>query len=239
MSQDEVSQESEVPAEPQAPPDSPAASPSRLDTILHQPLTKIQALVGVFAGLITITGSVLSLAGLHDRAPVLGEMIAVIQDVREHAPLADATVEILTSQDALVTTLTAPSDGRVARRLKEGKYRVRVTHPQFMPQVRQIEVSSGERSELRVALAPRPAPPVVTPPLMTTALPPTSPHVVPAAPAGSAEKAPPAKNKNTKPAKVAKPPKAREKAQEPVKVIEPPKQPQASTVGPSPRRESP
>ena len=167
MSQDEVSQEPEVPEGPPAPPDSPAASPSKLDTILHQPLTKIQAMVGVAAGLITITGSIVSLAGLHERPPVLGEMIAVIQDMRERAPLPEATVEILTPQDALVTTLTAPSDGRVARRLKEGKYRVRVSHPQFMPQVRQIEVSSGERSELRVSLAPRPAPPV-----MTTALPP-------------------------------------------------------------------
>ncbi len=159
MSQDEVSQEPEVPEGPPAPPDSPAASPSKLDTILHQPLTKIQAMVGVAAGLITITGSIVSLAGLHERPPVLGEMIAVIQDMRERAPLPEATVEILTAQDALVTTLTAPSDGRVARRLKEGKYRVRVSHPQFMPQIRQIEVSSGERSELRVSLAPRPAPP--------------------------------------------------------------------------------
>src|SRR5499433_689738 len=229
MSQDEVSQESEVPAEPQAPPDSPAASPSRLDTILHQPLTKIQALVGVFAGLITITGSVLSLAGLHDRAPVLGEMIAVIQDVREHAPLADATVEILTSQDALVTTLTAPSDGRVARRLKEGKYRVRVSHPQFMPQVRQIEVSSGERSELRVSLAPRPAPPVVT-----TALPPAP--LAPVAPAAPAEKTPPVKNKATKPAKVIKPGKAHEKAHEPVKAVEPVKKPAPPSSAVQPQR---
>jgi hypothetical protein len=234
MSQDEVPQESEVPEEPQAPPDSPAASPSRLDTILHQPLTKIQALVGVFAGLITITGSVVSLAGLHDRPPALGEMIAVIQDMREHAPLADATVEILTPQDALVTTLTAPSDGRVARRLKEGKYRVRVSHPQFMPQVRQIEVSSGERSEMRVALAPRPAPPVVT-----TAMPPTLPPIAPAAPAAPAEKTPPANPKSTKPAKAVKPPRAHEKAQEPVKVKDPARTPAPPSVAQPPRRESP
>src|SRR5206468_1210228 len=91
MSQDEVSREPEVPEGPPAPPDSPAASPSKLDTILHQPLTKIQAMVGVAAGLITITGSIVSLAGLHERPPVLGEMIAVIQDMRERAPLPEAT----------------------------------------------------------------------------------------------------------------------------------------------------
>jgi len=231
MSQDEVSQEPEVPEGPPAPPDSPAASPSKLDTILHQPLTKIQAMVGVAAGLITITGSIVSLAGLHERPPVFGEMIAVIQDMRERAPLPEATVEILTPQDALVTTLTAPSDGRVARRLKEGKYRVRVSHPQFMPQVRQIEVSSGERSELRVSLAPRPAPPVVT-----TALPPAPvAPLAPVAPAAPAEKTPPVKNKATKPAKVTKPPKAHEKAHEPVKAVEPVKKP-APTGAVQPQR---
>jgi hypothetical protein len=119
-------------------------------------------MVGICAGVITITGSVVSLAGFHGRPPAFGEMVAVVQDARELAPLADATVEILTPQDALVTTLTAPGDGRVARRLKEGKYRVRVSHPRFAALVRQIEVSSGETSELRVSLLPRPAPPVAT-----------------------------------------------------------------------------
>src|SRR2546430_7746589 len=153
MSRDEVSQEPEVPEGPPAPPDSPAASPSKLDTILHQPLTKIQAMVGVAAGLITITGSIGSLAGLHERPPVFGEMIAVIQDMRERAPLPEATVEILTPQDALVTTLTAPSDGRVARRLKEGKYRVRVSHPQFMPQVRDRKSTRLNSSHSQISYA--------------------------------------------------------------------------------------
>src|SRR5947207_7217861 len=134
MSQDEVSQEPEVPEGPPAPPDSPAASPSKLDTILHQPLTKIQAMVGVAAGLITITGSIVSLAGLHERPPVLGEMIAVIQDMRERAPLPEATVEILTPQDALVTTLTAPSDGRGAPAHGGCKPRRRVPRTEDPPQ---------------------------------------------------------------------------------------------------------
>src|SRR5436309_10583452 len=155
MSQDEVSQEPEVPEGPPAPPDSPAASPSKLDTILHQPLTKIQAMVGVAAGLITITGSIVSLAGLHERPPVLGEMIAVIQDMRERAPLPEATVEILTPQDALVTTLTAPPDGRVAHRVREGSYRLRVSHPQFNGESRQVEVDWRRGVEGRGALPPR------------------------------------------------------------------------------------
>src|SRR5207245_11706457 len=104
MSQDEVSQEPEVPEGPPAPPDSPAASPSKLDTILHQPLTKIHAMVAVAAGRITITGSIVSLAGLHERPPVLGEMIAVTQAMRERAPLPEAAAALLTPQDARAPT---------------------------------------------------------------------------------------------------------------------------------------
>src|SRR5712692_6943209 len=144
MPQEELAQENDRPQGDETPQQSEAPSPSRVDAILHHPLTRIQAMVGICAGVITITGSVVSLAGIHGRPPAFGEMRAVVQDARELTPLADATVEILTPQDALVTTLTAPGDGRVSRRLKEGKYRVRVSHSKFAALVRQIEVSSGE-----------------------------------------------------------------------------------------------
>src|SRR5437899_7677321 len=230
MPQEELTQPNEPTERNEPAPESDA--PSRVDAILHHPLTRVQALVGVCAGLITITGSVISLSGFHGSPPALGEMVAVVQDAREHSPLTEATVEILTPQDALVTTLTVSDDGRVVRRLKEGKYRVRVSHPRFTAQVRQIEVSSGERSELHVSLAPRPAPPVVT------ALPPTPP--APAAlapPAAAAEKTPPV-NKGAKPAKVNKPPKVREpvKAVEPLKAAEPARKPAPSSVVQPPQR---
>src|SRR5262249_8267427 len=133
----------------------PRSSPSWVGTILHHPMTKLQTVVGFGAGLVTILGTITSLAGLSAPAPSRGEVVAVVQD-RARKPLSAATVEILTPQDALVTTLTAEQDGRVTHKVKEGRYRLRVTHPQFAPETRQVEVHAGERSEIRVLLS-RPA----------------------------------------------------------------------------------
>ena len=128
---------------------------------LHKPLTKIQAVVGLGAGLLTIAGGAVSLTGFTVQLPSKGEVVAVVQDAARN-PVPDATVEILTRQDALVTTITAERDGRVMHRVKEGQYRVRVTHPQFATQVRQVEVHAGERSEIRLLLTRRPPAPTVT-----------------------------------------------------------------------------
>ncbi len=122
-------------------------------------MTKLQTVVGFGAGLVTIAGTISSLAGLGAALPSKGEVVAVVQD-RARKPVAAATVEILTPQDALVTTLTAEQDGRVMHRVKEGRYRLRVTHPQFAAETRQVEVHAGERSEIRVLLT-RPAVPSV------------------------------------------------------------------------------
>ena len=123
-------------------------------------MTKVQTIVGFGAGLVTIAGTAMSLAGLSSPVPSKGEVVAVVQD-RARKPVAAATVEILTPQDALVTTLTAEQDGRVVHRVKEGRYRLRVTHPQFNAESRHVEVHAGERSEIRVLLAARPLGPAV------------------------------------------------------------------------------
>ena len=142
-----------------------ADPPSGLGAFLRQPLTKIQALVGLGAGLVTITGSMISLVGLSISAPTQGEVVAIVHDAKFRKPVAEAIVEILTSKDAVVTTLTVEGDGRVSRRLKEGQYRVRVTHPKFATEARQVEVQAGQRSEVHVALGPRPLPPPPPPPV--------------------------------------------------------------------------
>ena len=139
-----------------------SAPPSWLSVALSQPLSRVQAVVGVLAGCLTIVGTLVSYTGLtKPAAPVLGELVAVVQESRSHRPLVHATVEIITPQDAIVTTLNPEPDGRVTRKLKEGQYRVRVTHPNLVTEIRHIEVHPGQRSELRVALVPRPAPRVV------------------------------------------------------------------------------
>lgn len=137
-------------------------APWWISAVLRQPLSAAQALVGILAGLLTISGAFVSLAGLTGRAPsVQGEIVAFVQDARSRKPVPDATVEILTREDALVTTISVEPSGRLTRRLKEGQYRLRVSHPGFGTEVRHIEVHAGQRSEVPIALAPRPVARVV------------------------------------------------------------------------------
>jgi hypothetical protein len=144
-------------------PIAPAAAPiPRFAVALRQPLSTVQTVVGILAGLLTIGGGFLSYSGFVSTAspPQQGEIVAVVQD-RSSKPIPQATVEIFTPQDAIVTTLNVEPDGRLTRRLKEGRYRLRVTHPSFATAVRHVEVHAGQRSDVRIALAPPPAPPRV------------------------------------------------------------------------------
>jgi hypothetical protein len=140
----------------------PEPANSWLSVVLSAPLSRVQAVVGVLAGCLTIVGTLVSYTGLtKPPAPVQGELVAFVQLSKTHRPLTDATVEILTSQDAIVTTLNPEPDGRITRKLKEGRYRIRVSHPNLVPETRTVEVHAGQQSEVRVALVPRPAPRVV------------------------------------------------------------------------------
>jgi Carboxypeptidase regulatory-like domain len=132
-------------------------------SVLRQPLSTVQTVVGIVAGLLTIGGGFFSFSGFAapNALPQQGEIVAVVQDVRTSKPLSHATVEIFTPQDAIVTTLDVEPDGHLARRLKEGQYRLRVTHPGFLTEVRHIEVHAGQRSDFRIAMGPRPPAPRV------------------------------------------------------------------------------
>jgi Carboxypeptidase regulatory-like domain len=131
-------------------------------TLLRQPLSTVQTVVGILAGLLTIGGGFLSFSGFAAATtPQQGDLVAIVQDVRSNKPIGYATVEIFTSEDAIVTTLKAEPNGHLARRLKEGRYRLRVTHPSFLPEVRLVEVHSGQRSDLKIAMGPRPPAPRV------------------------------------------------------------------------------
>jgi len=119
-------------------------------------LSRVQAIVGVTAGLLSITGFVYSLL-TRPATPVVattGDVVAIVQDARTARAVPGPTIEILTLQDALVTTLT-PRDGRVRQRLKEGAYRIRASHPRFGTEVRQIQVMAGQTAEIRLRLTPR------------------------------------------------------------------------------------
>ena len=132
------------------------AAHSWMGLVLSTPLSRVQAVVGVLAGCLTIIGTLVSYTGLtKPPAPVQGEIVALVQLANNHRPLPGATVEILTAQDAIVTTLSPEADGRITRKLKEGRYRLRVTHPNLVPENRFVEVYAGQQSQVRVALTPR------------------------------------------------------------------------------------
>jgi hypothetical protein len=79
----------------------------------------------------------------------------IVQESRTEKPLPAATVELLTPKDALITTLVT-KDGQARQTLTEGTYRVRVSHPGFTTETRQIQVLAGHNQEIRIHLAARP-----------------------------------------------------------------------------------
>ena len=125
--------------------------------MLRQPLTKYQSVVGIAAGLITIIATGSSLIGLHNsRTSGPGEIVATVQSARSRGPVAGATLEIVNASDAIVTTLEVDKRGRARYQLREGQYRLRVSHPQYVSDVKPVEVQSGQRAEVRLSLASRP-----------------------------------------------------------------------------------
>ena len=49
-----------------------------------------------------------------------------------------------------------PHPARARQKLAEGAYRLRVSHPGFATEVRQIQVVPGQNQEIRIRLAARP-----------------------------------------------------------------------------------
>lgn len=118
-------------------------------------LTRFQAIVGITAGFLSIGATVWGIV-FATRAPTKsGEILMIVQEARSDKPLAAATVEFLTPKDALITSLVT-KDGQARQRLTEGLYRLRVSHPGFTTEVRQIQVLAGHNQEIRIRLAPRP-----------------------------------------------------------------------------------
>ena len=117
-------------------------------------LTRFQAIIGITAGVLSIGVTVWGVFVTSRPAVTSGEILAIVQEARTDKPVAGATIEILTPRDALVTTLVA-KNGQARQTLKEGAYRLRVSHPKFSMEVRQIQVLAGQSQEIRLRLAPR------------------------------------------------------------------------------------
>ncbi len=118
-------------------------------------LSTVQSVVGLAAGLISILGASYSAVQLFKPAPQYGEVVAIVREAKTEKPVTDATIEIFTPQEALVTTLTSANKGQIRQPLKEGPYRLRVSHPKFGAETRQIQVLAGQAAEVRFLLAQR------------------------------------------------------------------------------------
>ncbi|HEV8587025.1 MAG TPA: carboxypeptidase-like regulatory domain-containing protein [Methylomirabilota bacterium] len=117
-------------------------------------LSRAQTIFGLVAALLSIGGSMYGYLRVT-RPPDVGELITIVRD-RADKPLGEATVEVLTPKDALVTTLVAAEPG-ARTSLKEGTYRLRVSHPKYGAETRTVQVIAGQTSEIRVRLSPRAA----------------------------------------------------------------------------------
>jgi Carboxypeptidase regulatory-like domain len=122
-------------------------------------LPRTHSIIGIIAGCLSISLGLYSYIHLaKPAAPVVGDLVAVVQDARTGKPVNDATVEILTLRDAVVTTLVPGTGGQARGKLKEGTYRLRVTHPRFTAETRQVQVMAGQTSEVHLRLVPPPPP---------------------------------------------------------------------------------
>ena len=128
-------------------------------------LSRTQAIFGIIAACLSIGGSLYGYLKVT-RPPNTGEIIAFVRD-RADKPLPDATIEVLTPKDALVTSLPTTEPMGARYRLKEGTYRLRVSHPRLATETRTVQILAGQTSEVRFRLGPRAA---------------ASPGVVPGAP---------------------------------------------------------
>ena len=118
-------------------------------------LSSTQAVIGLVASFFSVVGGVYSGVQYFSRAQQTGELVAVVQDARTDRPVAGPRVEVLSVDDALLTTLAPGDSGRARTRLREGTYRLRVTHPRYASDTRRIQVGSGQTAEIWIRLTPR------------------------------------------------------------------------------------
>ena len=114
-------------------------------------LSRVQAVIGLLAGIASITGAAFSLVQFA-RPANTGDLVTIVQAAGSRRSVTDATVEVLTTQNAIVATLTPDSTGRVTQELTEGVYVVRVSHPRYAADVRRVQVLPRQTVEIRASL---------------------------------------------------------------------------------------
>jgi hypothetical protein len=117
-------------------------------------LSGVQTFIGVATGIVTIGGALFAIPSffVSPPAPTKGHVVAIIEAAKTAEAIPDARVEILTPQNALITTVTPNYFGKARHSLEEGRYRIRVSHPQYAVETMQVLVVKGETSELHVRM---------------------------------------------------------------------------------------
>jgi Carboxypeptidase regulatory-like domain len=112
-------------------------------------LSRVQTIVGLTAGLLSIS---FSLAALLKPASNKAELVAVVQDGKTEKALSDAMVEVLTTEDAVISSMKPDWSGKARFNLDEGRYRIRVSHPKYHSEVRDVQLVSKEKTVIRLQL---------------------------------------------------------------------------------------
>jgi Carboxypeptidase regulatory-like domain len=113
-------------------------------------LSRFHTVVGTVAGIASIAGAGFSLVQFV-RPANTGDLVTIVQAAGSRR-LAEATIEVLTTQNAIVATRTPDSEGRVTQELTEGVYVVRVSLPGYAAEVRRVQVLPRQTVEVRASL---------------------------------------------------------------------------------------
>src|SRR5262245_46237410 len=114
-------------------------------------LSRVQAIVATLAGIMSIAGALFSVSPFA-QAFTSGELVATVQEAGSQRGLSDATIEVLTTQNDVVATLTPDATGRATQDLKEGIYVVRISHPRYAAEVRRVQVFPRQTVEIRATM---------------------------------------------------------------------------------------
>jgi hypothetical protein len=116
-------------------------------------LTGVRTVVLLIAASLSISGYVYAYLK-EATVPTDGELLTVVRS-RASEPLSDARIEVLTPNGEPVTSFFAAAPPGGPRIVKEGTYRMRVSHAGYATETRMVQVIAGHTSEVRVRLAPR------------------------------------------------------------------------------------
>jgi len=112
-------------------------------------LSRLQTFVSLAAGIVSIT---VAIPNFFRSSTAKGELVAIVQDAKTDKGISDAKIEVVTQKGTVVTTLTPDLSGKASCKLDEGRFRVRVSHPRFGDQIREVQIVSKQTTQLQVQL---------------------------------------------------------------------------------------